>query len=63
VIGAFLNRVAIRQGSAALRRKDLPAVMRAWADDGVFEFPGHPGKPGRHEGKAAIQAFWDRGRP
>jgi hypothetical protein len=34
--------------------------MRAWADDGVFEFPGHSALSGRHEGKAAIEAFWDR---
>lgn len=44
----------------AVRRKDLAAVMRAWAEDGVLEFPGHSTLSGRYEGKPAIEAFFRR---
>ena len=42
----------------AVNRKDLAAVMRGWADDGVLEFPGRSVLSGRHEGKPAIEAFF-----
>lgn len=42
----------------ALERKDLHAVMRGFADEAVFEFPGHTPISGRHEGKPAIEAFF-----
>lgn len=41
----------------AMDRMDVEAVMRPWADDGVFEFPGHSALSGRMEGKPAIEAF------
>ncbi len=44
----------------AMSRKDLDAVMSAWADDGVFEFPGHTPISGRHEGRDAVRAFFRR---
>lgn len=42
----------------ALGRKDLTAVMRPWADDGVLEFMGHNRLSGRYEGKAAVSGFF-----
>jgi ketosteroid isomerase-like protein len=60
MIGAFLFRAGITQAFAALRRKDLSAAMKGWADDGVFELPGRSPMSGRYEGKAAIRAFWHR---
>jgi ketosteroid isomerase-like protein len=44
----------------AMNRKDLAAVMKGWADDGVLEFPGHSAISGRYEGKVAIEAFFRR---
>ncbi len=44
----------------AMNRKDLDAVMAAWAEGGVFEFPGRTPISGRHEGKEAIRAFFGR---
>jgi ketosteroid isomerase-like protein len=44
----------------AVSRKDLAAVMRVWAEDGVLEFPGHSTLSGRYEGKPAIEAFFRR---
>lgn len=60
MIGAFLLRAGINRSFAALRRKDLSAVMNGWADDGVFEVPGRSARSGRYEGKAAISGFWER---
>ncbi len=42
----------------ALGRKDLAAVMRPWADDGVLEFMGHNALSGRYEGKPAVTTFF-----
>jgi ketosteroid isomerase-like protein len=44
----------------AVNRKDLAAVMKGWAEDGVLEFPGRSSLSGRYEGKAAIEAFFRR---
>ena len=60
MIATLLVRAEITQAFAALRRKDLSAVMNGWADDGVLEFPGGSAMSGRYEGKAAISAFWER---
>ncbi len=44
----------------AMERKDLDGVMKDFAEDAVFEYPGHTIVSGRHEGKAAIRAFFAR---
>lgn len=44
----------------AVGRKDLAAVMKGWADDGVLEFPGHSSLSGRYEGRPAIEGFFRR---
>jgi ketosteroid isomerase-like protein len=44
----------------AIHRKDVAAVMRGWAEDGVLEFPGTSTLSGRYEGKPAIEAFFRR---
>jgi ketosteroid isomerase-like protein len=44
----------------AVNRKDLAAVMKGWAEDGVLEFPGRSSLSGRYEGKVAIEAFFRR---
>ena len=50
----------VRRSFEAVHRKDLGAVMRGWADDGVLEFPGHSGLSGRYAGKPAIETFFRR---
>jgi len=44
----------------AMNRRDLAGTMRGWAEDGVFEFPGHSTISGRFVGKPAIEAWWRR---
>jgi ketosteroid isomerase-like protein len=44
----------------ALNQRDLGRIMRQWADDAVFEFPGHTPVSGRFVGKPAIEAWWRR---
>lgn len=44
----------------AVNRRDLAAVMKGWAEDGVLEFPGRSSLGGRYEGKAAIETFFRR---
>jgi ketosteroid isomerase-like protein len=58
MIGAVLAKRATRSAFATLNQKDLDGVMRAWADDGVFEFPGRLPVSGKYEGKQAIESFF-----
>lgn len=44
----------------ALEERDLAAMMRWWADDAVFVFPGRTTISGTFSGKAAIEAWWRR---
>ena len=55
----MLERMVARN-FGALNRKDLTAHMRGWAEDAVFEFPGHSTISGRFVGKPAIEAWWRR---
>lgn len=55
----MLERLVARS-YRAINRRDLAAVMRYWADDAVFEFPGRMPISGRFVGKAAIEAWWQR---
>jgi ketosteroid isomerase-like protein len=50
----------VQRSMEAMSRKDLAAVMRWWADDGVFELAGHTELSGRYEGKAAIEGLFRR---
>jgi ketosteroid isomerase-like protein len=44
----------------ALNQRDLGRIMRQWADNAIFEFPGHTPVSGRFVGKPAIEAWWTR---
>jgi ketosteroid isomerase-like protein len=50
----------VQRSMDAMSRKDLAAMMRPWADDGVFELAGHTELSGRYEGKAAIEGLFRR---
>lgn len=55
----MLERLVARTYEA-VNRKDLAATMHGWAEDAVFEFPGHSTISGRFVGKPAIEAWWRR---
>lgn len=55
----MLERMAQRN-MRAMERRDIPAILRGWADDGVLEIGGQSSISGRYEGKAAIEAFFRR---
>lgn len=55
----MLERLVARS-YRAMDRRDLGALMRYWADDAVFEFPGRTSISGTFVGKAAIEAWWRR---
>ena len=58
MIGAMLTLRACRSAYDTLNRKDVAALLRHYADDAVFEFPGRSPLGGRHEGKAEIAGFF-----
>ncbi|ABS27700.1 nuclear transport factor 2 family protein [Anaeromyxobacter sp. Fw109-5] len=60
MIGALIARSRARRGFDALNRKDLAAVVGAFADDAVFEFPGRTRMSGRFEGKRALEEYFRR---
>jgi ketosteroid isomerase-like protein len=60
MLGALLARRAVRQGLAAINRMDVDAVVAAFAEDAVLEFPGRSVLAGRQEGKEAIRRWFVR---
>ncbi len=55
----MLERLAQRN-MRAMERKDVAAIVRGWADDGVLEVGGNSSISGRYEGRPAIEAFFRR---
>lgn len=55
MIGALLAKRFARRGFAALNRQDLPAILAAFDEQAVFEFPGRTELSGRFEGRSAIE--------
>src|SRR5437762_14347261 len=49
----------IRRFNEAFNRHDVEAVMATMTDDCVFENTYPPPDGERHEGQAAVRAFWD----
>ncbi len=43
-----------------INRKDVDGWMARWADDAVFDFPGHSPISGHFVGKPAIEGWWRR---
>ena len=60
MIGAVVARRAIAKAFDALNRHDLSEFMSAWADDGVFVYPGEIPASGTFKGKSAVEG-WFRG--
>lgn len=50
----------MQRAADALGRRDLAAVMKPWAEDGVFELAGHTTMSGRYVGRAAIEGLFRR---
>jgi ketosteroid isomerase-like protein len=64
MFGAFLLRAMIPRTFESQSRMDLAAMSKGWTDEIVLELSGPSVLAGRHEGKAAVEAFfradWDR---
>src|SRR5262245_28858855 len=52
--------VVIERFNAAFNRHDVDAVMGLMTDDVVFENTSPPPDGERHEGQAAVRAYWER---
>lgn len=59
MIGAVRSKRAARAVYDAINRRDLDTLLRAMAEDVVFDFPLEPGDDGHHVGKSAV-AQWFR---
>jgi uncharacterized protein (TIGR02246 family) len=53
------TRAAVDAFNDAFNRHDVDAVMAAMTDDCVFESTSPP-RGERHEGQAAVRAFWEQ---
>jgi ketosteroid isomerase-like protein len=64
MLGALLIRAMIPRTFESQSRMDLEAMAKGWSDDIVLELSGPSVLAGRHEGRAAVAAFfradWDR---
>ena len=60
MLGAIIAKREVRKAFDRINRQDLDAVVGMFTDDGVFEFPAGTILGGRHEGREAVQAWFDR---
>jgi ketosteroid isomerase-like protein len=58
MFGALLLRAMIPRTFESQSRMDLAAMSKGWADDIVLELSGPSVLAGRHEGRAAVEAFF-----
>lgn len=60
MVGAELTRRRFLKLGELFEQRDPDTLLRAWADDAVFEFGGASGISGRFAGKDAIRGWFDR---
>jgi ketosteroid isomerase-like protein len=58
MIGAILAKKAVTGAFDALNRRDLPAFMLSWRDDGTFVYPGEISESGTFQGKSAVEGWF-----
>ena len=60
MLGAILTKHTTRLAFDALNRHDVQALLRNYADEVVFVYPGTVGPHGVHRGKDAVKALLER---
>ncbi|MCA9692167.1 MAG: nuclear transport factor 2 family protein [Myxococcales bacterium] len=60
MIGSLITRAIIRRGFDAMNRGDVDGLMRLWADDCTFFYPGRVEAGGRFAGKPAVTQWFTR---
>lgn len=60
MIGALIARRALAGAFDALNRRDLPAFMSSWRDDGSFVYPGDIPQSGTFQGRSAVEGWFRR---
>ena len=60
MVGAIIAKREVRKAFHRINQRDLDAVIGMFTDDAVFEFPAGTFLGGRHEGREAVRAWFDR---
>jgi len=60
MIGALIAKKKVAAAFDALNRRDLARFMAGWPDDGVFIYPGDIPEAGIHQGRAAVERWFER---
>ena len=58
MIGTLMAKKALADAFDAMNRHDLPKLMTAWHDDGVFIYPGEIPQSGEFKGKQAVEGWF-----
>lgn len=59
MIGAIIARKSVRSAMKAMNQRDISGLMKNWADDAVWSYPGKLSVSGRFEGKEAVRKWFD----
>lgn len=60
MLGAVIAQRLVARGFDAINQRELGTIMSSFADDAVLIVPSRTVMGGRFEGKAAIEAWYDR---
>lgn len=59
MIGSIIAKKNVRAAIEALNRRDVPAFLKDWADNAVWNYPGVLPVGGRFVGKKAIKGWFE----
>jgi ketosteroid isomerase-like protein len=58
MIGALIAKRLARRSYDAMKRGDIPVLMRGWRDDATFTYPGHMSVSGTRVGGQEIEKWF-----
>ena len=60
MIGALMFKLMAGSAMDALNKRDIPKLMKPWAEDAVFVYGGSASVSGTYHGKQAATAFFEK---
>lgn len=59
MIGAILAKKSVKNAIEAMNHRDIPNLIKNWAEDVVWMYPGNLAVSGRFEGKKAAREWFE----
>lgn len=59
MIGALIAKRSVRNAMEAMNRRDISGLLKSWAEDVVWMYPGQLTVSGKFEGKKAVKEWFE----